>query len=139
MLKYVLCIALIPIYYPMHIIYYTEIGSMAYCLLCYYLVDVKRIHINRPAFGHFILVLIGICAFLQRQTNVIWFNYIGVVSFIYKNEMKIKEILKNVFSHLIDHLWLVLIDAFFIGFFIWNENSIVIGDRDHHPLVVHYA
>jgi hypothetical protein len=32
-----------------------------------------------------------------------------------------------------------VLDVLFIGFFIYNDFSIVLGDKEHHPLVVHYA
>jgi len=53
--------------------------------------------------------------------------------------MTIKSILKNIIPIIRENLWLVVIDLMFIYFYIWNEYSIVIGDRDSHPLVKHYS
>ena len=40
--KFVLAVILIPIYYPMHFIFYTEIGCFTFCFLTYYMVICKK-------------------------------------------------------------------------------------------------
>ncbi|CDW83230.1 dol-p-glc:glc man c-pp-dol alpha--glucosyltransferase [Stylonychia lemnae] len=134
---FVLSVIFIPIYYPMHVVFYTEIGSMSYLLLTYYLVLVRKV--NQRKLGKLLLILVGICAFGQRQTNIIWINYIAIIGFINNYEMQFKSILSNLVKIISENLWLAVIDLMFIYFYIWNGNSIVIGDRDSHPLVLHYA
>jgi len=48
----------------MHVVYYTEIGSMSFLLLTYYLVLIKEIQTTKV--GKIALILVGMCAFLQR-------------------------------------------------------------------------
>jgi len=80
-IKKALAIILIPLYFPMHFIFYTEIGSVTYCLLIYYYVMVIK---KKPYtfLKNLMLVAISVMAFLQRQTNIIWINYIGVLGII---------------------------------------------------------
>lgn len=127
-----------PLLYFFSFIYYTDVGSTFFILLCYY---------NSLNGKQFSSSFFGIIAVLFRQTNIIWVGFcaaINILKFSTKekkfqmNSNLVEDIialLQICFTNLTEVLTIAVPYLFvFLGFvgFVIKNNGIVVGDRSMH-------
>jgi alpha-1,2-glucosyltransferase len=89
--------------------------------------------------------LSGILCIAIRQNNIIWVNFfalrdvINLIGNLYNNYSGLKKSINNIFSTILENFDILIIDLLFIGFFIKNNFSVVLGDKSHHEMVFHLA
>lgn len=120
-------------------LFYTDIGSLLFVILCYVLASEKRMRFS---------ALAGAVAVLFRQNNIVWVFLVAmnqlmddILMYSKKKEMSLfQSIPKFLFSTRFfkDYSCFVLIGGSFIAFFLYNE-GIVLGDKTNHSVCFHFA
>ena len=137
-------------YYPL---FYTDTASTLSICTAYLL----SLTSNNGWFWHLLLITIGSISILMRQTNAVWLLFIAgtsMISPLYTQQRLrlpmhdvsfsqlfefIKALLNNIPS-LLRHTWSLLLPVgMFIAFVIANGGNIVVGDKQHHRPVLHWA
>ena len=150
---YTLEILLFPVHFFYIFLFYTDVGStfwLLFCYLCY-----LRIYYGKTELSNYNyimyqigLFICGIMAILYRQTNVIWIGFYFLLSLkdIYMKENTnfewikfIKYVFCNLFYLIRKLIVFVILFVGFIGFIIWNDYSIVLGDKSNHVFSIHLA
>ena len=132
-----LLIGFFPINFFYNFLYYTETFSIFSLILFFYL--------NLYTSKNYILrFLSGFLCVLIRQNNIIWVNLLLLsdsISLIlnFFNNKSLKKLLEYITSTIIKNIDILIIDILFIIFFIYNNFSIVLGDKSHHNIVFHLA
>jgi hypothetical protein len=116
---------LMPINFTFMFLFYTETASLTSLLILYYRIVCLR---DKSALN----LLLGILSLLMRQTNIIWINYFAVITLVREaKECALTALIVNKLMKLpsiaFEYLWLVALDALFVGFVYWNNGSIVLG------------
>ena len=75
----------------------------------------------------------------MRQTNICFLNFYPLYEVLciisqYINDKNIKDFFNNGIKIIFKYLHIVILDCLFIAFFIWNDYSIVLGDKSHHKI-----
>jgi alpha-1,2-glucosyltransferase len=136
--KLQLLIGFFPINFFYNFLFYTDTFSVFSLILFFYL----NLYSSKNIF---LRLLSGILCVLIRQNNIIWINLIPlneVISFIqafFNSNCNIKNLLKNAFTIIANNIHILIIDILFIIFIIYNNYSIVLGDKSHHNMVFHLA
>ena len=132
-----LLVGFFPINFFYNFLYYTETFSIFSLILFFYL--------NLYTSKNYILrFLSGILCVLIRQNNIIWVNLLLLSDSIsllqnFFNNKSLKKLLEYITSTIIKNIDILIIDLLFIIFFIYNNFSIVLGDKSHHNIVFHLA
>lgn len=138
-IKKTLQIYLFPTFFSFYFILYTDMMSLAFVLLAWYLF-IK----DKPT-------LSGIAALIAitiRQNNLVWLGMMMIIPLIQLypiiqrqwkpyNKQKINETMNNLVKYYIKKYWMYIIDCIlFLAFVIYN-GGIIIYDRAYHPLAPH--
>lgn len=78
-------------------------------------------------------------AVFVRQNNIIWINLFPLCEFIrlvYNYSCLSFNKIKNLF---LDYSQVVILNILFIAFIVYNDFSIVLGDKSNHQMVAHLA
>lgn len=132
-----LIITLLPINYFYNYLFYTDTFS-TFGLILYFYFGLKE---NK----NFILIFItAMLSVLMRQNNIIWVNLLPlsdgmniIVEFL-KNK-SISQFMKNLIKTFVYYLPIVIVDGLFVCFLKWNNFSVVLGDKSHHEMCLHFA
>ena len=135
--KLQLLIGFFPINFFYNFLFYTESFSIFSLILFFYL----NLYTSKNILLRF---LSGILCVLIRQNNIIWINLIAlneVLSLIqlFFNNKNFKNLFENILFTIGRNIDILIIDILFIIFIIYNNNSIVLGDKSHHSMVLHFA
>ena len=135
-----LCSYLTPNLFLFYFLYYTEVTSLFFLALAYYLVLCKD-RVTAAAYTGFLSLMV-------RQNNIVWLNLIVFLDIIQLFEDKEKCSKLADFPKLVKFIiqcfpllfWryieFIAIDVVFIIFFIANDYSVVLGDKDAHQLTL---
>ena len=119
-------------------LYYTDVGSTFLVILGYYL-SLQEHHVMSS--------IIGFCAVMFRQTNIVWVGFNAAISILqYLQQRDVFDKSTNILDDIVRairgcfvHIKSVFLIAFpyaiiFIGFvvFVVKNNGIVVGDRSSH-------
>jgi alpha-1,2-glucosyltransferase len=119
--------AVFPITFPFFFLIYTDIFSLLFVLLAFYLAVRKRYLLSGIAV---------ITSMLARQNNIIW---LVLLFFIICYEEYGFRFNRSVITDMLKKTWIYLIGiALFIGFVIINK-GIAVGDIDKHPAFVFHS
>ena len=132
-----LLIGFFPISFFYNFLYYTEPFSIFSLIIFFYL----NLYVTRNLFWRF---LSGLFCVFMRQNNIIWVNLITLNEAItliqnFYNNRSIKILFQNIISIIKRNIDIIIIDISFIVFIIYNNFSIVLGDKSHHSMVFHLA
>ena len=132
-----LLIGFFPISFFYNFLYYTEPFSIFSLILFFYL----NLYTTR---NYFIRFLSGILCVFMRQNNIIWVNLLSLnetISLIqnFYNNKSIKILFQNIMSIIKRNIDIIIIDIFFIIYILFNNFSIVLGDKSNHSMVFHLA
>eukprot|EP00210_Caulerpa_lentillifera_P001658 g1594.t1 len=141
-------LSLHPVYLFFAFLYYTDISSISFLLVCYLLAS----H-NQPALS----AMSGCIAILIRQTNAIWVAFVlmnslfrflklelpsesrGISSSILKEAI---NALSEVWSkkwNLLQNFWQLVLVLLLFGVFVLVNGGIVVGDQSAHQVAIHEA
>lgn len=86
------------------------------------------------------LIILGLCCVLARQNNIIWINYFSLLyTLMNSNKLISRNSFYFIINTIIKFKEIVLIDVMFVLFLIYNDFSMVLGDKSSHSLVFHLA
>ena len=132
-----LLIGFFPINFFYNFLYYTEAFSIFSLILFFYF------NLYGPK-NYILRFLSGILCVSMRQNNIVWVNLfllndsISLIQNLFNNK-NIKKFFENISSTIIKNIDIIIIDILFIIFVIYNNFSIVLGDKSHHNIVFHLA
>ena len=129
--SFFICISLFPYFFMLHFFFFTENYSVLFVTL-YFL-------ITKKTSNNIILFIVGFLTSLMRQTNICFLNFYPLYEVLciisqYINDKNIKDFFNNGIKIIFKYLHIVVLDCLFIAFFIWNDYSIVLGDKSHHKI-----
>ncbi|KAJ1721061.1 glucosyltransferase [Coemansia erecta] len=136
----ILGLALYPVAFFFHHVYYTDTLSLALVLACY----AMRLR-ARP----WVAAACGFAALWLRQTNVIWVAFVGLTALLHRADAE--DSLAALFRWVLGRsdgqggwratlgiaLPYALVGCAFIVFVLYN-GGIVLGDKAHHAAVLHF-
>lgn len=132
-----LIITLLPINYFYNYLFYTDTFS-TFGLILYFYFGLKEKK-------NFILLFItAIISVLMRQNNIIWVNLLPLadginIIFEFVKKLNLSKLIKNLCNTFITYLPIVIVDGLFVCFLKWNNFSVVLGDKSHHEMCLHFA
>ena len=135
--KFQLLISFLPINFFYNFLYYTETFSIFSLILFFYV----YLYVAK---NYFLRFLSGILCVLIRQNNIIWINLVVLndtitsIQNLVKNR-SLKNFFKDIYTTIIRNIDILIIDILFIIFIIFNNFSIVLGDKTNHSIVLHLA
>ena len=132
-----LIIILIPIHFFCKFIFYTDSFSIL-GLVTYFYFRFK----NSKNW----LILLGTSSFavLMKQNNIVWINLLplaegfSTLSLFLQNK-NFSKFIENIINIIKCYFPIIIVDLLFIGYFCWNDFSVVIGDKSHHEIGFHLA
>ena len=132
-----LIILLLPINYFYNFLFYTDTFS-TFGLILYFYFGLKEQKRSIPIF------ITAMLSVLMRQNNIIWVNLLPlsdgmniIVDFVKRKN--ISQFMKNIMITFVDYLPIVIVDGLFVCFLKWNNFSVVLGDKSHHEMCLHFA
>lgn len=142
-------LVILPVYFFFNFLFYTDLGSIYFTLLSFYysLPDydkekgVKDLKISNMVCS----MICGIISIFFRQNNIVWILFIiGNMILSTVDPFKInnfKQIVNGIIykMNVIVEIFEIFIPIIigFIGFLIYNEGSVVLGDKTNHIPVFH--
>ena len=135
--KFQILISFLPINFFYNFLYYTDTFSIFSLILYFYI----NLYVTKNYFLRFLSA--ALCV-LIRQNNIIWVNLVSLTDTItliqnFINNRSVKNLFKDMYITLKRNIDLLIIDILFILFIIYNNFSMVLGDKTNHGIVLHLA
>ncbi len=109
-----------------------------YWKLFFFIYNILFLIIKKTS-NNIILFIIRFLTSLIRQTNICFLNFYPLYEVLciisqFINDKNITDLFNNGIKIIFKYLHIVILDCLFIAFFIWNDYSIVLGDKSHHEI-----
>ncbi|CAD8069504.1 unnamed protein product [Paramecium primaurelia] len=141
-----LLFSILPTIYFYNFLFYTDTLSITLLSLSSQLLQSKY---------YFISSIFSLCSVMSRQTNILWIVYICIKDYLEQNQIKLQfkdprlsisfhlnalfnMILSDLRTIIRNYIYHICILILFIVF-LYKNGGVVLGDKDNHQLVFHFA